>query len=311
MGRVAYCALLGVLLAGLGAAAMAQTPSPAQNMVSSSASATKPVDANDGIDVASEDPDVSIDPASLVPDLPSLPPAKATLIGGTIQKLDRVQDELTVQTFGGGKVKVFFDPRTHIFLGTEQGSTADLHQGDRVYVDTILNGSVVFAKNIRLKNAVVAGESQGIVTSYREDRGELVLRDALSPRPMKVLLTSQTKIVRLDHSSQPAQLIPGTLVNVKFGAQQSGHDVASEISVLAVPGGSFTFEGRVTGLDLRLGLLVITSSTDNKTYEIYFDPNLIQPDQNLHESAQVTVLTRFDGNRYVARSLTVNPPGQQ
>jgi hypothetical protein len=307
MGRLAWCAVLGAVLTGWGVASAAQTPSPAQNMVSS---ATKSPDVNDPIEVIPEDSDASIDPASLLPDLPSLPPAKATLIGGTIQKLDRVRDEITVQAFGGGTVKIFFDPRTHIYLGTEQGST-DLHQGDRVYVDTILDGSTIFAKNIRLRNGVVAGESQGIITSYNQDRGELVLRDALSPRPMKVRLTSQTKIVRLDHSSQPVQLVPGTLVNVKFGPQQNDRDVAREISVLAVPGGSFTFTGRVTGLDLRLGLLVITSSTDNKTYEIYFNPNLIQPDQSLHESAQVTVLTRFDGNRYVARSLTVNPPSQQ
>jgi hypothetical protein len=309
MGRLACCALLGVLLAGCDTTTSAQTPSPAQSMVSSPA--TKSADANDPVEATAEESDVSIDPASLLPDLPSLPPAKATLIGGTIQKLDRVQDEITVQTFGGGKVKIFFDPRTHIYLATEPGSPADLHRGDRVYVDTILDGSTVFAKNIRLRNSVIAGESRGIVTSYSRDGGELVLRDALSPRPMKVRLTSQTKIVRLDHSSQPVELVPGTLVNVKFGPQQNGRDVAREISVLAVPGGNFTFVGRVTGLDLRLGLLVITSSTDNKTYEIYFDPNLIQPDQNLHAAAEVTVLTRFDGNHYVARNLTVNSPSQQ
>src|ERR1700691_2316175 len=33
-------------------------------------------------------PDIMIDPASLLPDLPALPPAKASLIGGTIGKLE-------------------------------------------------------------------------------------------------------------------------------------------------------------------------------------------------------------------------------
>ena len=308
MDRLAWYTLLGAVLAGWVVAASAQTPAPAQSMVST---APKSPDTNDPAEAVIEESDASADPASLLPDLPSLPPAKATLIGGTIQNLDRVQDEITVQAFGGGKLKIFFDPRTHIYLGTELGSAADLHHGDRVYVDTILNGNAVFAKNIRLRNAVVAGESQGIVTSYRADNGEIMLRDALSPRPMKVRLTSQTKIVHGDHVAPTGELVPGTLVNLKFGPQQNGEDVAREISVLAVPGGSFTFVGRVTGLDLRLGLLVINSSTDNKTYEIYFDPSLIQPDENLHESAQVTVQTRFDGNHYEARSLTVNPPNQQ
>ena len=314
MGHMAWCAFLGAVLAGCGVVSVAQTPAPAQRLVSPSTKSSDAADASDAIaaiDANAEDTDAMIDPASLLPDLPSLPPAKATLIGGTVQKLDRIQDEITVQPFGGGKVKIFFDPRTRIYLGTALGSTADLHQGDRVYVDTILDGSMVFAKNIRLRNAVVSGESQGTITSYRRESGALVLRDALSPRPMKVRVNSQTKIVYADHSAPTGELVPGTLVSVKFGPQQNGQDIASEISVLAVPGGSFTFVGRVTGLDLRLGLLAITSSTDNKTYEISFDPALIQPDENLRESAEVTVLTRFDGNRYVARSLTVNPPSQQ
>ncbi len=307
MGRLAWCAFLVAILSGAGAAGAAQTPAPAQDMVSS---APKSADANDPAD-ATGDTDATIDPASLLPDLPSLPPANATLIGGIIQKLDRVRDEITVQAFGGGKEKIFFDPRTHIYLGSQPGSAADLHLGDRVYVDTILDGSMVFAKNIRLRNAVVAGESQGTITAYRADKQELLLRDAISPRPMKVLLTPQTTIVQGGRATTVNELIPGTLVNIKFGSQQDGEDVAREVSVLAVPGMSFTFAGRVTGLDLRLGLLVITSSIDNKTYEISFDPALIPPDENLHEAAQVTVLARFDGNHYVARNMTVQASNQQ
>ncbi|MGB8113841.1 MAG: DUF5666 domain-containing protein [Candidatus Sulfotelmatobacter sp.] len=308
MRPLLWCVSLGVIVAGWTAAGAAQTPAPAQNLVSSGA---KSRDVTDSIELAPEDTDAAIDPASLLPDLPSLPPAKATLIGGTIQKLDRVQDEMTVRAFGGGKVKISFDPRTRIDLGKALGSPGDLHQGDRVYVDTILDGSTVFAKNIRLRNAVEPGVSQGIVSSYRADRGELVLRDALSPRPMKLRLTSQTEIVHGGRAASAGQLVPGTLVSIQFGPQQDGVDVARQVSILAVPGGHFTFTGRVTGLDLRLGLLVITSSTDNKTYEIYFDPALIQPDETLHESAQVTVLTRFDGNHYVARNMTVIPSNQQ
>lgn len=307
MLRLFQCALLSGIFAGSVVVAAAQ--SPAQNMVSTSTS-TKSPDAHEAIEPIGDDVDNAIDPASLLPDLPNLPPAKATLMGGTIQKLDRIQDALTIQVFGGGKEKIFFDPRTHIYLGTALGSTADLRQGDRVYVDTILDGSTVFAKSIRLRKTAVAGQSQGIVSGFREDKQELTLRDAISPRPLKVRLTSGTKIVHGDRSVSASELVPGTLVNITFGPQEDGGDVAREISVLAVPGGSFTFAGRVTGLDLRLGLLVITSSTDHKTYEIYFNPALLPPDQNLRESAQVTIQTRFDGNRYVARSVTVNSPSQ-
>jgi hypothetical protein len=46
--------------------------------------------------------------------LPDLPPAsshnKVSLIGGTVEKLDLVKDEFTVQVFGGGKLNIYFDP---------------------------------------------------------------------------------------------------------------------------------------------------------------------------------------------------------
>jgi hypothetical protein len=304
MGRFATFALSGIFLTVSVFAGSSPAQTPSQNMVSTGKASPSSDVTREPV---TEDSDIAIDPASLLPDLPSLPPAKASLIGGTIQKLDRVRDEMTVQIFGGGKMKISFDPRTHIYLGTNSGSTSDLHPGDRVYVDTILDGATVFAKSIRLKNTAVNGESQGIVVSYRADRDELLLRDVLSPRPLKVRITPQTQIGHGDHSSSTAELVPGTLVALKFGSQADGRDVASTITVLAVPGSTFTFAGRVTAINLRLGLIVLTSSTDHKTYEIYFDPDLLQPDQNLREAAQVNVLARFDGNRYFARSVTVNP----
>lgn len=253
-------------------------------------------------------PDTSIDPASLLPDPTPLPRANASLIGGSIEKLDRVRDRLTLRVFGGGKMTFAFDPRTHIYLGGATASASDLHQGDRVSVDTQLDGSVVFAKTIRIHSATPAGESQGAVVSYRGD--ELVLRDLLSPRPLKIRLTSQTRLVKGDHAASPADIVPGTLVAVKFGPQRNGSDTASEVSVLAVPGASFAFSGRITALDLRLGLLILNSSTDRKTYEVYFDPSVSGIDGNLREGDDVMVMTRFEGNRYVARSVTVNARNQ-
>jgi hypothetical protein len=271
---------------------------PAQNVVPSSDETGPPV---------SDTPEATaVDPASLLPDLPPLPPAKASLIGGTVAKLDRVRDEITVQIFGGGKMKIAFDARTNIYRGGDIASTSDLHQGDRVYVDTILDGSTVFARNIHLKGGATAGESQGTVIGYRADKNELIVRDALSPQALKIRLTPQTQVVQGNQASSFSALTPGTLVAVQFGAQQNGSDVARQISVLAVPGATFTFSGRVTGLDLRLGLLVLTSSTDGKTYEVYLDPAVVSVDDKLHEASDVSVVTRFDGSRYVAQSLTVN-----
>lgn len=249
--------------------------------------------------------EIELDPASLLPDLPALPPAKASLIGGTIQKVDRIRDQLTIQVFGGGKMKVAFDPRTHIYQGSTQASAPDLHPGDRVYVDTILDGSTVFARNIRLAKAAAGGTSQGVVMSYRSDKNELIVRDLLSPDPVKLRLTTNTQIRQDGRAAFASQLVPGTLVDVSFAAQKDDRD-AQQVSILAVPGADFTFAGQVTALDLRIGLLVLTSLTDHKSYEIYLDPSVVSFDERLHPGAEVTTVATFDGSRYAARTLTVN-----
>ncbi len=255
-----------------------------------------------------EDDTALVDPASLLPDLPPVPPGNAALIGGTLDRLDRVRDRMTVRPFGGGKMVIAFDPRTKIYRGTELVSSSDLRKGDRIYVDTILDGSTVFAKNIRLKASIsAAGDGQGTILNYRAGKHELIIRDSLSPQPLHVLVTPQTRYVQRSQAVSEAQLIPGTLVSVKFAPRQSGLDVAQEINILAVPGSHFTFAGRVEALDLRLGLLVLTSTTDRKTYEIHLDPSLVDAEDTLRPGVEVTAETSFDGRGYVARSVSVNP----
>jgi hypothetical protein len=250
-------------------------------------------------------PDNTIDAASLLPTLPALRTKNTSLVGGRIEKLDRLRDQFTLQIFGGGKMKVYFDPRTHIYNNGAAATVSDLRPGDRVSIDTVLDGSTVFARSIRLKNAA-AGEGQGTVVSFRSDKGELILRDGLSPRPLKLHISSQTRVIDHDRSVATTQLLPGTLVAVKFGPQQNGSSPAREVSVLATPGASFTFVGRVTALDLSTGMLVIDSATDGKTYEIYLDPSAVTVADNVRPSAGVTVQTQFDGKRYIAQTVTVN-----
>jgi hypothetical protein len=315
MSRFYWTTILGMavvssMLVGMadGQAIQAVVSSTANNPGTNDAA---PTHSNESVQPIEETNEIVLDPASLLPDLPALRPAKASLIGGTISKLDRVRDQVTVQVFGGGKMQIAFDTRTHIYNNGALGSTSDLRKGDRIYIDTVLDGSTIFAKTIRLTTNTSAGESQGVVIGYRADKGELELRDLLSPRPLKIRLTSQTKIVEGDHTASASKLSQGTLVAVKFGAQQNGSDVASEVSILAIPGASFTFVGTVTAVDLRLGLLVLSSSVDHKTYEVSLDPALLPTDDGLRPGAGVTVLSRFDGTRYVARTVTVNSQNQR
>jgi hypothetical protein len=252
-------------------------------------------------------PDATLAPITVLPNLPPLSSHnKVSLIGGTVQKMDRVRDQFTVRVYGGGNINIYFDPRTHIYRNGNEASLADLRAGDRVSIDTMLDGGNIFARTIRLKGAANAGESQGVVVSYSASSGELILRDRLSPQPLRLRVTSQTRVVHRGQVAAASELVRGTLVAVKFDPQKDGREVAKEVSVLAIPGTSFTFVGEVTGLDLSTGLLVLTSANDGKTYEIYLGPATNAAKDQLRQAANVTVITRFDGDRYVAQNVIVN-----
>jgi len=253
----------------------------------------------------SEDSTIAVDPATLLPDLPPVPKADATLVGGTIDRIDSVRDKITVRLFGGGKQSVLFDPRTRIYRGETTVTTADLRQGERIYMDTILDGSTVFARTIRLGATHATGSSQGVILKYRSDRGELTFRDALAPNPVEIRVNSSTRVMQGGKSVSLGALIPNSLISVSFSSDGGGRNTAKEIAILAQPGTRYTFSGQVVHIDLRTGLLVLTSSTDRKTYEVYLAPS-ITPDDGLQSGATVTVVTDFDGQRYVARNLTIS-----
>jgi hypothetical protein len=308
----AGAALLGSLfLTNAGYSQAAQDPAPS-SMVSPPASGielervepAKPKPADEALDSA-----IAVDPASLIPDPPPLPHRNATLVGGTLVRLDRVRDQVTVQVFGGGRTTALFDPRTRVYRGSKEVTIADLREGERIYLDTILDGSSVFARSIRLNANSALGESQGVVLRYRAERGELTIRDGIAPNAVEVRLTSSTKFVQGERTVPASTLVAGSLVAVSFSAEGNGHDVARQISILALPGTRYTFAGEIVHIDLRSGLLVLNSSIDHKTYEIYLDPS-VAPDDNLHPGTTVTITANFQDSRYVARSLTVNSQGK-
>jgi hypothetical protein len=297
------------LLAGVGLTQAVKDPPPSEMVSPASAPASgetiQPAAIEPGEPAITEiDNGISIDPASLLPELPALPRKNATLVGGTLEKLDRVRDRLTVRVFGGGRTTVLIDPRTRVFRGTKQVTIADLREGQRIYLDTILDGSTVFAKNIRLDAATALGESRGVIVKYQADQGEFSIQDGIAPFPVRVRLSSSTQFVQGDRTVPASLLVSGALVDVTFTPQGNGHDTAQKVSILALPGTRYVFSGQVVHIDLRTGLLVLNSSTDHKTYEIYLDPSS-PPDDNLQPGSTVTAVTSFQNSRYVARNVTV------
>lgn len=242
-----------------------------------------------------------------------MPRGKSTVIGGAIRAVDGVRDQLTLDVFGGRSMKVLFDERTQIYRDGIRSSIRDLRAGDHVSVETVLDGTTVFARSIRMLSVLPEGESQGQVTSYDPTDHELTVRDALSRQLVRFQVPEGTAFARRGQaaysSAEPgaADLVAGTLISVKFQSDNKGHGVASQVSILATPGTAFVFVGNVASLDVHSGLLVVVDPRDDKRYDVFFDSARFPVSRNLHEGSDVMVTADFDGARYVASAITVRP----
>jgi hypothetical protein len=244
--------------------------------------------------------------------LPPLPKGKSTVIGGAIRGVDRVRDQFTLDVFGGRSLKVLFDERTLIYRDGVKSSQRDLRSGDHVSVETVLDGTTVFARSIHMLSESPAGDCQGQVMSYDPADRVLTVRDALSRQPIKFRLPGGLAFVRQGQAASSAEpgnadLDAGTLVSVKFQSDNKGHGVASQVSILAAPGSAFVFVGNVASLDLHSGLLVVVDPRDDKRYDIFFDSARFPVSRDLREGTDVMVTADFDGARYVASAITVRP----
>lgn len=246
-------------------------------------------------------------PAVFLPDLPGMPHGKSTVIGGSIRNVDGVRDQLTLNIFGGRSMKVLYDARTQVYRDGQKVALRDLRTGEHVSVETMLDGTTVFARSIHMLSKMPEGESQGQVVSYDRSTGELEVRDSLSPEPIKLHIAPSTQIVRQGQESTSGDLVAGTLISIQFQADNDGKNVASKIAVLATPGSAFVFTGRVVFLDLHTGILALVDPRDDKRYEVSFDPGHFPINRDVHEGSLVTVTANFDGVRYAASALTVSP----
>lgn len=235
-------------------------------------------------------------------DLPALPQGQTTLVGGTVHGIDQIRNRLTVQPFGGHSMKMFFDERTHIYRDGVPSTQLAIHKGDRVYVDTMLDGTRVFARNIRVVTGMEAADARGQITSNDLRTGQITVQDGLSARPVTFRVTPSTVVKTAGGSSTVAQLQPGSLVSVRFTPDRSNRDVAQEVSVIAAPGSVFTFYGKITYLNMSTRTLAVANESDQKIYDIKFTPVAVDP-QMLGEGKQVLVKARFDGTGYTADNI--------
>jgi hypothetical protein len=242
-------------------------------------------------------------------DVPPLPKSKVTLVGGTVRSIDQIRNRMTVDTFGGGKMKFVFDERSHIFRDGVETTQLAIKKGDRVYVDSQLDGPKVFARTVRVITQLTPADADGQLLSYDQRRGVISMRDRLSSQPIRFALNKDTKILK--DNEQPgsqADLRPGALLGVQFSPDRANRGVAQKITVLAVPGASFRFAGRVTNLDVKNSVMAIENASDGKNYEVAFDRSDVNGRDDLGVGAEVNVIATFQGDKYLAREMTVTQP---
>jgi hypothetical protein len=234
--------------------------------------------------------------------VPPLPKGETSLVGGTVKKIDRIRNRFTVEPYGKSKkMTLEFDERTHIYRDGVETTERGIQRGDRVYVDTMLDGARLFARNVRVVTGAAPADARGQILAYDARQGLMTLRDELSAAPVSFRVTQKTVVTGAQGSSAPMDLVPGSLVAVRFSPHRGEHNLAREVSVLAVPGSSFTFVGTVRHLDLRTGTLVVQNQTDNKTYELQIEPGMLG--ENVTVGSNVTVSALFTGSGYRAKTV--------
>lgn len=242
-------------------------------------------------------------------DLSALPPpptGKSTVEGGTIRSVDPVRDQLTLSVYGTKPMKILFDERTQVYRDGVKARLSDLHSQDHASVQTVLDGTKVFAISIHMLSQAPEGECQGQVLSYDPGTGQLRVTAALSRQPITLRVPAGTSVVGVGQltvsspSAGLADLVKGTLVSVKFDSGNNGRGVARQISILATPGSSFVFSGNVVSLDFAANRLVLLDPHDDQSYSIVFDSSRFPMSRDLHVGTHVTVTTKFDGSHYVA-----------
>lgn len=233
-------------------------------------------------------------------DLPPLPRKSVTLMGGVVLSSDEVMNRMQFQPFGTTqKMQVHFDTRTHFFLDGKPITERQIKPGQRIYLDTMLNGDRVFAKTMWIRTTAGSGVGRGQIANYDPQKKILTIHDELSNQFVKLHILPSTVIHAGNRTGSESDLVQGALVNMDFGAQRD----LRAVTVLAAPGSTFSFAGRVTYVDLSQKLIAIDNRSDGRKYDIYMDALSANILRQLREGQEVSVSTVFDGNRYSARSI--------
>ena len=234
---------------------------------------------------------------------------KVGLVRGLVKRVDPVRDQLVIRVFGGGDVRIGFDPQTPFVSGNARVLLSSIRIGSVVSVDTVNDQGKLFARSVRTDpSSTNAVEFNGQIVRYDAAKSELSLSDPISPEGVSLRVSGATTVVSKGQAATLEALTPGALVRVQFSPIQKA---ANSIEILAEPGSSFTFQGQVMAVDLRSGLLAISNDSDQSVRELAIDPLDGNTLRQLREGVEVSINAEFDGQRYKVRTLTVMPQHSQ
>ncbi len=307
-----------VLVAGCslanGARAQDATPAASRPAASQATSAATP-SAAPATTALPPSADAPARPTALLADGPParVEAGKVGLVRGVLKRLDPIHDQLLIHAFGGGDVRIAFDPRTQLLAENASRGLIALPVGSVVSVDTVINDGKLFARSVRTGtfNPV---ELNGQVVRYDAAKFLLTVRDPMSPKNVALRITPGTTVVNQGKPAAVETLSPGMLVQVwfspaqnasKHGADSTGSDMANRIEILAERGNSFVFAGRIVAVDLRSGVLALSNDTDQSVRELAISSLDSNSRSLLREGTDVTIHAEFDGERYNVRAVTV------
>lgn len=252
-------------------------------------------------------PDARHQQAAAADDLSSARRAdsKVDLVRGVLKRLDPIHDELLIHAFGGGDVRIAFDPRTQLLSDHTSTHLTSLPAASVVAVDTVIENGKLFALSVRTGPSD-ASELNGQVVRYDAAKSRLTLREPISPdESVSLRITPSTTVVNRGQPASAQALSPGMLVQVWFSPTQRA---ANRVEILAAPGTSFSFSGRIVAVDLRSHVLALSNDSDHSIRELAIGSLESSSLGFLREGADVSIQAEFDGDRYNVRSVTLVSP---
>jgi hypothetical protein len=241
--------------------------------------------------------------------IPALPRGKSTILGGAIRDVDPVLDRFTLGMFGEKPMKILFDERTQVFVDGKRISLRDLRPSEHASIQTILDGTSVFAISVHILSQAQRGDYRGEVLSYNQTTGDLELIGGQGGEPIRVTVSSDTKFSRKGQGSfsstqsGPSDLQRGALVSIQFEPDGKGRGDATDITLLATPGSQFVFTGNLIALDMHAGSMVVVDPRDDQSYQIEFNSSTMSTFPNVHTGQRVRVAAEYDGSHYVAHDV--------